>query len=131
MKPVNINELLKVIGENFHSIRNIQKKTLETVASEIGVKHPVLSRIENGRYEGLSMALLVRLCNIYQVSLEQILGMKNMQVFHLSQNAAPGNATNNMKQVVNDTENGYSLALEQARDEIKYLRGLLESRMGK
>ncbi|MFT4205218.1 MAG: helix-turn-helix domain-containing protein [Chitinophagaceae bacterium] len=102
---------------------------MEAVASEVGVKHPVLSRIENGRYEGLSLALLLKLCNFYKVSLEEVLGQKVMQVFNFSQNEGTSNTGNNMRQVVYDNAEGYKMVLEQAQAEIKFLRALLENRM--
>lgn len=127
MKEIHIEDLLANIGDNLHSIRNAKKMTLEAVASEVGVKHPVLSRIENGRYESLNIALLVKLCNYYNVTIEQILGLKNMQIFNLSQNAASGNTTNNMRQIVNDVSNGYEVALDIAQKEIEYLRQMVDS----
>ena len=47
IKPINFDGLLLTIGENLHTIRS-SNKTLETTAEEIGIKHPALSKIENG-----------------------------------------------------------------------------------
>ncbi|WP_344827136.1 helix-turn-helix domain-containing protein [Rurimicrobium arvi] len=123
-KPIDLEDLFKTIGENFHTIRNARKEKLDVAAEAVGVSHPVLSRIENGRYSGLSVELLVKLCNHYQVKLQQILGLEVMQVFNLSQSAESGSSST-LKQVVNDVAEGYIQALEQAKSEIAFLRSLV------
>lgn len=124
MKPIDLTELFKTVGDNLHTIRNARKEKLETAAEAVGVSHPVLSRLENGRYGGLSLELLVKLCNHYEVKLQQVLGLELMQVFNLSQSAENGSQST-LKQVVNDVAEGYVQALEQARSEIAFLRSFV------
>jgi len=50
MKTIEINSLLTTIGQNLHTIRNARKETLQSVAADIGITHPIISKIENGRY---------------------------------------------------------------------------------
>ena len=57
MKSIDFSSLLNTIGQNLHTIRNARKETLQGVASEIGVTHPVISKIENGRYPTLQLGL--------------------------------------------------------------------------
>lgn len=45
-------KIFATIGANLHTVRNAKKKTLEAVASDLNITHPVLSKIENGRYPG-------------------------------------------------------------------------------
>ena len=58
MKELDINALLINCGHNLHTIRNARKETLQSVASDIGVTHPIISKIENGRYPNLQLNLL-------------------------------------------------------------------------
>lgn len=126
MKPINFLDLLKTVGENLHTIRSARKEILDKAADAVGVKHPVISRIENGRYTGLSLELLVKLCNHYKVSLQQVLGLEVMQIFNLSQNAEDGSSNASFKQVVHEVAEGYHIALQQANTEISFLRNQLE-----
>ncbi len=45
MKHIDTNALLTTIGQNLHTIRNARKETLQAVASEIGITHPIISKI--------------------------------------------------------------------------------------
>lgn len=127
VKNIILEELLTTIGGNIHTIRSARKETLEVAAEAVGVKHPTLSKVENGRYPGLDIALLVKLCNHFKVPMQQILGLEVLQIFNLSQNAENGSTGASLKQVVNDVAEGYAKALEQANSEILYLRSKLKA----
>lgn len=125
MNQIDIDTLLTTIGNNLNILRNARKETLESVAKDVGITHPVLSKIENGRYPGLSISLLIRLCNHYKTTPQQVLGLEMMHIFNLSQAAESGSENNTLKQVVNDIAEGYLHALEQYKSEVKYLREML------
>ena len=61
------------IGKFFRELRLSRKDKLATVANSIGVTHPVISMIENGRYDGLSFKLLQKLSEYYGVSFEEVI----------------------------------------------------------
>ncbi len=46
------------------------------VAKSIGVSHSVISKIENGRYPFLSLSILLKLANHYNMSITEILQIK-------------------------------------------------------
>jgi transcriptional regulator with XRE-family HTH domain len=117
-KQLSTSELLETIGRNLHSIRNARKETLQAVAQAIGITHPVISKIENGRNENLSLALLVKLCNHYEVTLQQIMSLEISQIFQLTQHNGEGNH----KLVGQESGEGY-------KEEIAYLRSLLEKHL--
>lgn len=89
-KQISIQELLDKIGQNLHSIRNARKETLQAVAQSIGVSHPVLSKIENGRNEHLNLFLLVKLCNHYEITLQQVFSLDVAQIFQLTEHNQEG-----------------------------------------
>jgi len=84
MKTIDISSLLTIIGHNLHTIRYARKETLQAVAASIGITHPIISKIENGRYENLQLNLLVKLCNHYNISLQQVLSLEVANIFQLT-----------------------------------------------
>lgn len=125
MKKIDLNQLLETIGNNLNLIRTARKETLEGVAATVGSTHGVLSKIENGRYTGLSLSLLAKLCNHYEVTLQQVLELEATQIFQCTQTNTEGTTGNILKQVANELSEGYQVATEQFQSEIKYLRTLL------
>ena len=67
-----LNSSLLHIGKKFAGIRHTRNEKLMTVARAINVSHSVISEIENGRYIGLSMALLIKLASYYQITLNEL-----------------------------------------------------------
>jgi transcriptional regulator with XRE-family HTH domain len=72
-KDFAFKELLIDIGDKFYQLRHLRKEKITAVASSIGISHPVISQIENGNYKSLSIELLFRLANYYNVSVQDIL----------------------------------------------------------
>jgi transcriptional regulator with XRE-family HTH domain len=58
MKQIDTNALLTTIGHNLHTIRNARKETLQAVAAEIGITHPIISKIENGTVSEYSIEFI-------------------------------------------------------------------------
>ncbi len=69
----SLQTVLADIGNNLYIIRHSRKEKLTAVSVSIGISHPVLSQIENGKYEGLSIKLIVKLAQYYNVPAERIL----------------------------------------------------------
>lgn len=122
MKPIEINSLLIIIGQNLHTIRNARKETLQAVASDIGVTHPIISRIENGRYKNLQINLLVKLCNHYNISLQQAFSLEVANIFQLTQHNVDGS----QKMIGQELSSGYELYLQQLHNENKFLKEQLQ-----
>lgn len=115
----DVNTVFITIGKNLHTVRHSLKLTLENVASEVDITHPVLSKIENGRYPGLSLALLIKLCNYYKITLAQVLDIEGHQIFNYSQyiNQPTGNHT-----MSNNIADGYEEAIKALKEQIEYLK---------
>lgn len=118
MKELDINTLLNNCGHNLHTIRNARKETLQSVASDIGVTHPIISKIENGRYPNLQLNLLIKLCNHYKVTLQQILGLEVANIFQLTQHNKDGS----QKLIGQENSSGYDLYIQQLINENKFLK---------
>jgi transcriptional regulator with XRE-family HTH domain len=117
MKSIDINALLSIIGQNLHTIRNARKETLQSVAEDIGITHPVISKIENGRYPNLQLNLLVKLCNHYNVSLQQALSLEVANIFQLT-----NNGEGHQKLIGQELSSGYELYIQQLINENKFLK---------
>ena len=109
MKSLLFNELLEIIGANLHSIRNARKETLQAVAKALGITHPILSKIENGRYDSLQLGLLIKLCNHYKVSLQQIMALEQATIFQLTQHNNDGS----QRLVGQELANGYEQLINE------------------
>ena len=117
MKSIDINALLSTIGQNLHTIRNARKETLQSVAEDIGITHPVISKIENGRYPNLQLNLLVKLCNHYNVTLQQALSLEVANIFQLT-----NNGEGHQKLIGQELSSGYELYIQQLINENKFLK---------
>jgi transcriptional regulator with XRE-family HTH domain len=117
MKQYNITSLLSKIGKNLHTIRNARKETLQSVAESIEVTHPVLSKLENGRNSSLQLDLLVKLCNYYEVTLQQVFELDLSTIFQIS-NYGEGS----QKLIGQELATGYELYIQQMQKEITFLK---------
>ena len=118
MKSIKIDSLLTTIGQNLHTIRNARKETLQSVATDIGITHPIISKIENGRYKSLQIGLLVKLCNHYKISLQQVLSLEVANIFQLTQHNKDGS----QKLIGQELSSGYELYVQQLKNENNYLK---------
>lgn len=118
MKSIDISKLLTTIGHNLHTIRNARKETLQAVASDIGITHPIISKIENGRYPNLQLNLLIKLCNHYDITLQQVLSIEVANIFQLTQHNKDGS----QKLIGQEISSGYDLYIQQLVNENKYLK---------
>lgn len=127
MKTIEISDLLTTIGKNLHTIRNARKETLQSVALDIGITHPIISKIENGRYKNLRINLLVKLCNHYNISLHHALSLEVANIFQLTQHNKDGS----QKLIGQEVSSGYDLYIQQLHNENKYLKNQLQQFMDK
>ncbi len=118
MKTIEISGLLNTIGQNLHTIRNARKETLQSVAADIGITHPIISKIENGRYPNLQLNLLVKLCNHYHITLQQALSLEVANIFQLTQHNKDGS----QKLIGQELSSGYDLYIQQLINENNFLK---------
>lgn len=63
---------LKEVGQKLSDVRKKRNEKIMSVAMSIGVSHSVISKIENGRYPGLSMQMLVQIASYYNIPLAEV-----------------------------------------------------------
>lgn len=72
MKQTDIKQLLVEVGDALYHLRHLKKQKITSVSSDIGISHAVISRIENGRYNSLTLALLHKLAVYYDVPITSL-----------------------------------------------------------
>lgn len=65
--------VLKLVGKYFKLLRNKKNEKLYSVSNSIGVTHPVISQIENGKYYSLNFKIITNLLEYYNVRLEELI----------------------------------------------------------
>lgn len=126
MKPfeeINEDDVLQKVGQALFMLRSEKRITLESVSDSIGVSHSVVSKIENGRYPNVSLALLIKFANHYKTSLTNIIPLENIQIFHFSQH---DNSGGSFSQIANESKEGFLLSIEQYKEEVAFLRKQIE-----
>jgi len=118
MKTIEFQSLLITVGQNLHTIRNARKETLQSVAADIGITHPIISKIENGRYPTLQLNLLIKLCNHYKITLQQAFSFEVANIFQLTQNNKEGS----QKLIGQELSSGYDLYIQQLVQENTFLK---------
>lgn len=126
MQSIDINSLLTTIGHNLHTIRNARKETLQAVAADIEITHPIISRIENGRHKSLQVALLVKLCNHYKITLQQVLSLEVAHIFQLT-----NNGEGHQRLIGQELSSGYELYIQQLINENNFLKEQVQQLMDK
>ncbi|MEO7045686.1 MAG: helix-turn-helix transcriptional regulator [Ferruginibacter sp.] len=122
-KDIVIDEMLISLGRNISAIRNAKRETQFGVAKSIGVTHPVVSKIENGSYN-ITIELLVKLCNHFKITLQQVMDLDNNQIFYFTQKNITGNF--HKQYVVHELADGYDILIKQLQSEVTYLRKFYE-----
>jgi len=117
MKTIEFQSLLTTIGQNLHTIRNARKETLQSVAADIGITHPIISKIENGRYPTLQLNLLIKLCNHYKITLQQAFSFEVANIFQLT-----NNGEGHQKLIGQELSSGYDLYIQQLVQENTFLK---------
>lgn len=72
--PEDFSDVLASVGHKLFLARHQRRDTIAIVAQHVGVSHPVISQIENGRYKGLSLKLIHKLALYYGIPIGELLG---------------------------------------------------------
>ena len=72
----SLQSIYQSVGYKLFLARHKRRETLKSVAAGIGVSHVVISQIENGRYESLSIKLLFQIARYYKLELYELLAEK-------------------------------------------------------
>lgn len=63
---------LRLIGNNFHTLRQNRKESLKTVANAIGISRGHLSNIEKGLAPRFKLTVLAGLCDYFKVKMSEV-----------------------------------------------------------
>ena len=113
---VNTQTTRIIIGKNLSICRHLKGEKQEVPAQAINVKASVISRIETGTYDSLTLDQLIGLCNHYQVTLQQILELEVTHVFNYSQNNQTGTSNNSQ---TNEIASGYLLHIDYLKQQVE------------
>jgi transcriptional regulator with XRE-family HTH domain len=63
------------VGERLHILRRRRGFTLPEVSAQTGINPITLSRLEHGQMPQVSCALMMKLAQVFEVSMDTLLGM--------------------------------------------------------
>lgn len=96
--PGKYQVLLTSFGNFVKQLRQRRGDKIETVARALEVKHPVISRIENGKYTSLSFGMVTKLLDYYDVPVESMLTYLQEQL------PQAGSGGDTMSSIINDVD---------------------------
>jgi|GEM_PF-2613224 len=67
MKQPSLEQMFVHLGNELYQQRHIRKQKISSVCHDLGISTAVISRIENGRYNALTISLLKKLADYYEV----------------------------------------------------------------
>lgn len=74
MTDNEIIKLLKLLSDEFKTLRKERKLTLEDVAFDLKVSSTYIGKIENGNLKKLSLFMYIKLANYYDIDIKEIIG---------------------------------------------------------
>ena len=118
------------IGTTIKKLRELKNLTQEFMASELNISQSTYSRIEKDESE-LTIAQLKQISEILEVKVEDLINFQEKFIFnnYATHNANQGyNVINNISPVEKEL---YEKHIETLREEVAYLKGLLDRVSGK
>jgi transcriptional regulator with XRE-family HTH domain len=67
-----MRNLLRILGERFHTIRRRQGLTIQELSEQTGVSPTIISRVETNKRPQVSFDVVARLAYALQVSLDEV-----------------------------------------------------------
>ena len=120
----DLTALIRTAGQNIASLRNIKKKSIESLANDLNLTTQELIEIEEGTVSDLSLKRLTEIANYFNCTLQQILDLQIIQILNHSQYIVGGD-----KEVkyTNELRDGYESYINHLKEEIQELRNTIES----
>ena len=118
VENINSDILALTIGKNVTTYRTLRKIDVKVAAKDLEIDPEVLQAIEKGNYQDLTLVLIIRMANYFNVTLPQMLELQIVQVFNYSQNILPG-------------ERAVTLTIEQTEGYKVYINDLKEAILAK
>lgn len=72
---------MKTLGERITELREMQKWSQAELARRVNIPQATISRIESNRIENPNPQILLKLAEIFDVSVDSLLGKKEQVVF--------------------------------------------------
>ena len=112
--------LKKRIGENIRKIRQQASIEVKQVCSDLQISPATYSNIERGVTD-ISISRVIQLADYFSVHYSQILAVDNTTIYQFSQSSSDTSTQSN-QQIATMNTDGNDIALQQAKQEIAYLR---------
>ncbi|MCW2258948.1 MULTISPECIES: helix-turn-helix domain-containing protein [Sphingobacterium] len=116
---IDIIALIRIAGRNIEALRNIKKKSVESLAQELGLTKEELIGIEEGIVEDLSLKKLSEIANYFNCTLQQLLDLQIVQILNHSQYIAGGDREVKYTQ---ELKGGYDEYIKHLKEEIHELK---------
>ncbi|MCW2260326.1 MULTISPECIES: helix-turn-helix domain-containing protein [Sphingobacterium] len=116
---IDIIALIRIAGRNIEALRNIKKKSVESLAQELGLTKEELIGIEEGTVEDLSLKKLSEIANYFNCTLQQLLDLQIVQILNHSQYIAGGDREVKYTQ---ELKGGYDEYIKHLKEEIHELK---------
>lgn len=119
-ESTKIANLKKRIGENIRKIRQQASIEVKQVCSDLQISPATYSNIERGVTD-ISISRVIQLADYFSVHYSQILAVDNTTIYQFSQ-SSNDESTQSNQQIATMSTDGNAMALQQAKQEISYLR---------
>ncbi len=117
-----IDYLKKRIGENIRKIRQQMQIEVKQLCNDLEISPSAYSNIERGVTD-ISISRVMQLADYFSVHYAQILAVDNTTIFQFSPQSLANSTQHNVNHQATTLNNdGFQLALEQANNEILYLK---------
>ena len=125
---IDIDALLHKVGSNLRNMRTYHETSLVKLGEKLGYSHATLSKIESGKHKSVSLVTIAEFCNLYGISLEEVLSLNGPHpiIFANDSNNYNDNLIGGKVGVL--CADGYLRALELAYEEINLLKEILASK---
>ena len=121
---IDLVSLIRTVGRNIETLRNIKKMSLELLANELNLTVQELDDIEQAKVRDLPLGLVTEIANYFHCTLQQILDLQLIQVLNNSQNIVGGD-----RQVTytNEVKDGYEIYINHLKEENLELKEKIKS----
>lgn len=75
---IRLEKFLERIGYKLYVARHNKREKITAAANNIGISHPTLSQIENGKYKSLTIRLVFKLAFYYDLDLDEFLNFSEI-----------------------------------------------------
>lgn len=118
------------IGHKIKKLRELKNLTQEHVATGIGISQGAYSRIELGDSE-ITFSKLEKIASVLDMKPEEIIAFNENMVFNVMNNEIGNGLVINNNQLSEGEKNLYVQQIELLKEEVEYLKKLLDTILSK